>query len=111
MSGIADFKDTLYVINILISLGAVFYVWLTARSRGNEKGLKALTETVTDLDRRVVKIEGELEHLPTKEGQHRLELAMSELAGDMKQMAEALTGTKNTVARMEIVLMDRGNKS
>jgi len=111
VNAIADFKDTLYVINILISLGAVFYVWLTARSRGNEKGLKTLGETVTNLDRRIVKIEGEMEHLPTKEGQHRLELAMSEMAGDMKQMAEALKSHNMTVRRMEDVLMKRGNKS
>lgn len=108
MSALVDFKDTIIVINILVALCAIFYSWLTARSRGNQKGLKNLEEKVNGIDRRVAKIEGEMEHLPTKDGQHRLELAMSDMAGDMKKMTEALQGTKNTVARMETVLMDRG---
>lgn len=111
MSGFADFKDTLYVIAILVSLASTFYLWVTAGSRGNEKGLKELGDKVGAIDMRVAKIEGEIQHLPTKESQHRIELSISEISGDMKQMAEAQKSTTMTVRRMEDVLMKRGNES
>ena len=104
------FKEYFGFIAVLISVGGSVYAWLTSRSRGNEKHLQETDETLADHEKRIMKLEGEFQHLPSKEGQHRLELSMSELIGDMKQMTEALNGTRNTVARMESVLMERGDK-
>ncbi len=103
-------KEYLALIALLISLGGNLYMWLTSRSRGNEKHLKETDTKLADHEARISNLEGELQHLPTKEGQHRLELSMTEMIGDMKQLAEAMNGTKNTVARMESVMLDRGNK-
>jgi len=110
VNAIADFKDTLYVLGILVSLGATLYTWLTARSRGNEKGLSELGEKVDGINNRLTKVEGEMQHLPDKDSQHRLELNMAELLGDMKQMAEAQKATTRTVVRMEEYLLNQGKR-
>ena len=103
---IEPIQQYLGFVALIISVGGSAYAWLTSRSRHNEEALSELDKRLVAAESRIAKVEGELEHLPTKEGQHRLELAMAELVGDMKQMAEALKGTRSTVDRMETVLMD-----
>jgi len=115
------FKDYFSLIAIVIALGTTVYSWLTSRSRHNEIALTKLEEKYSNAlakmderqdkaESRLAKVEGELQHLPTKEGQHQLEIAMERLAGDMKTMTEAMKGTRSTVNRMEVVLLERNTK-
>ena len=105
-----NIQQYLSAFSTLLAVSAVLYTWITSRSRGNEKGLIELETKTSGFEKRLIKLEGEMQHLPTKEGQHRLELSMAELIGDMKQMTEALKGNMNTTARMETVLLERGGK-
>ncbi|PCI03862.1 MAG: hypothetical protein COB78_05775 [Hyphomicrobiales bacterium] len=103
-------KEYLAIAALLISVGSHVYFFLTKSSRGNEKDIGKMNAKITDFETRLLKLEGEFQHLPTKEGQHRLELSMSDLTGDMKQMAEALNSIKGTNVRMEKYLLERSGK-
>lgn len=104
------FQQYLALAAVGISVGSHVYFWLTKSSRGNEKDIVSINQKVTSFETRLTKLEGEFQHLPTKEGQHRLELSMTVLTGDMKTMAEALKSIKGTSSRMEDFLMERSVK-
>ena len=101
-------KDNLSLIAILFSLGGTLYAWFTTRSRVNEKQLEKFGEIIRKIDHRVTEIEGEIKHLPDKDSQHQLEISMERMAGDMKQMSEALSATVRTVGRIETHLLQKG---
>lgn len=103
-----DLKDPAYVIIMLFTFGVTLYNWLTAGSRNNGTALAEVAENIEKLDRRISKIEGEMNHLPDKDSQHQLELHMVELLGDMKTMAESQKNTTRTVSRMEEFLLQQG---
>lgn len=105
-----DFKEYLSMVAVALSIGGAVYTWITSRSRGNEKHIDAIKITLADHDTRLTKLQGEFEHLPTKDGQHRLELAMGKLAGDMTRVSEVMNITRTTVDRMESSLLNGNDK-
>ncbi|MBB3947232.1 hypothetical protein GGQ73_003198 [Rhizobium skierniewicense] len=62
-------------------------------------------------DRRIQAIEGELRHLPDRESQHRLELALEKVNGRLDTLNETLKPIMATNERMNQLLVETaGNK-
>lgn len=101
-----EIKDYLGIAAILIALATTLYNWLTSSSRHNEESIEKHGDRLSELESKVTKIDSEMQHMPDKTSQHRLELAMTEMAGETKLMAEALSTTTRTVRRMEDFLLN-----
>jgi len=95
--------ETIRTVMTIIAVGITIYLAFTSRSKKN-------SEQLTDHDERILKLELELNHLPTKEGQHEMKVAITQLAGDVKQISEKLDITRKTVIRMEEAMMSGGSK-
>lgn len=98
-------KEWFSLAAILISLGATAYSWMTARSKVNAEHLKRVDGNLKDHDRRIQKVESEIEHLPSKDSHHNLEIALAEMNGELKAMATNVDSLARTTRRMEEFLM------
>jgi len=72
----------------------------------NESHDKKLTEH----DRRIQSVEGELKHLPDRDMAHRLELAVEKMSGRLDTMAETLKPIRATTERMNELLVEQAKK-
>ena len=103
-----DFRVTLPF--ILTVLGLVYTWWRTRdrnvddRFKGVDERFKLGSERMDRHDTRLNSMEQTLRGLPVKEDMHALQLAMSEMKGEMKAMATAMTGTNSLMERLENVV-------
>jgi len=91
----------------MISVSAGAYAWITSRDKATRQDIDHLRSEVRDLESRMGRTENELAHLPDKESLHRVELAVSEVRGDLRSMLESWAPVQRTVTRLEEYLMDK----
>lgn len=58
---------------------------------------------------RLMEVEGELEHLPTKDQVHKLEIQVTSIQGSVATMAAGMQMLTATTTRVENYLLERGN--
>jgi len=101
---VGDLKDWASAVATLLAIGSIVYTWVTSRSKNNSEKLEAIEEELRTHERQIDNLESEFKHLPDKEGQHRLELAMKEMAGEVNTMIETQRITRRTIERIEVSL-------
>lgn len=74
------------------------------------KDIEAHETKLISLDRRTQAIEGEMRHLPDRESQHRLELALEKVNGRLDTLNETLKPIKATNERMNQLLVETAGK-
>lgn len=72
--------------------------------------LKALRATVEDQGRRLQNVESEMRHLPDRDAQHRVELALAEMNGRFAALEEKLKPIAATSARLHELLLEKANQ-
>ena len=65
---------------------------------------------LTDLERRVQEIDGEMKHLPDREAQHRMELQLAEMNGRFAILEERLRPISAASERLHELLMEQAKK-
>jgi hypothetical protein len=103
-----DFRVTL---PFILTLATLFYTWWRTRDRNVEDKFKAVderfklgSERMDRHDTRLNSIEQTLRDLPVKADMHALQLSMSEMRGEMKVMATAMSGSNSLMERLEAVV-------
>ena len=95
---------------IAISLATTIYAFITSRSRVNAEHLKTVDGSLKSHDRRIQKMENEIEHLPDKDDVVELKLAMAKLEGTVGRLDDSLKGVDRTVRRIDDFLSVERNK-
>lgn len=95
---------------LVISIGVTIYAWITARSKVNSEHLKAVDGAMKGHDRRIQNLESEIQHMPSKDSQHKLELSIAQMSGEMKTMSANMDSMTRTTRRMEEFLMGPNDK-
>ncbi len=75
-----------------------------------DERLKKAESTLISHDRRIQTVEGDMKHLPTRESQHRTELALSEMNGRFAALEEKLKPIAATSERLHELLMEQARK-
>lgn len=76
------------------ALGFSFLVMFLATKFARREELDAITSDISKLKKDVSTIQGRLESLPTKDDIHKLNLEISGLRGDIKEIKPELAGVK-----------------
>ena len=104
-------KDWLGLVAIAISLGGVFFAWLTAGSKDNAKQIDALRQSnehiTAEHERRIQTLESEMRHLPDKDTVIDIKLSIAKLEGAFGRLDEKLGGVARTVQRIDGYLKER----
>lgn len=92
-------------------VGATLLIGLFLRSKGllflggdqrvSADELHKLTGRVSAIDQRISQVERDIQHLPTREEMHGLELEMTRMQGRMDGLERTTTATNHAVIRIE----------
>ncbi|MHB2265825.1 DUF2730 family protein [Aliihoeflea sp. PC F10.4] len=64
-------------------------------------GVDVVRQQLSDIDKRLVAVEQDLQNRPTKEDHHRLELSFTRLEGEVRSTNITVQATANGVSRIE----------
>lgn len=99
--------------SLILAIGTSAWTILKSPSAKLEKRVETevgqLDRRMDHVESRTAKIEVELEHMPTRDGAHRLELAVTELNGKMEVLHERLKPVAAIADRMQDLLLHKGN--
>ena len=89
-----------------------FYVWLTNRQKANSTAIDQMRVTFDDkfnsLDDRVIRVEKDIEHLPTHEDMAKLHTRINETGESLKHIDGKLTQIDRTTQMINQYMIDRG---
>ena len=102
------------ILSLILSFGAAIYTWFANRRKDVDRRFHEGSKRMDRHDLRLQALEQDVKSMPGNSDLHRVELSLSEIAGDMKAMSASLLGmheslkrTENAVSRHEDHL--RGN--
>ena len=101
-------KDIVIGAAAVLAAGLAWWNWLQSPSKANADAIKAMVEKLTEHDRRIQTIEGEMKHLPDKDAVTDLKVAIVELRGTVKAMDVQLAAVGRTVANIDGYLRKDG---
>ncbi|MCI5075565.1 DUF2730 family protein [Oricola sp.] len=96
---------------VVISVGGTLYAFLSSPSKKNADAVETLNEIVTDQGKRIQTVEDELKHLPDRDSQHRVELALAQMNGRFEALDERLKPIAATSQRLSEFLLEQARKS
>lgn len=105
-----DAKDLLALLALIISVGGAVYTWLTRRSDVNSSKLAKHESKLTEHDRRIQKLENDLEYLPSERAFHDLQIGITKLNGRLDTFAAQVEPLGHVVRRIEETLFSGGAK-
>lgn len=107
MIDIAAIKDWLGLIALLISVGTSIVLFVGSGAKRNSAKLEKQEEKLTEHDRRIQRLESTLEHLPSRETTHKLELALEQIAGQLAVMDARLKPIEPAIYRLQEALVEK----
>ncbi|WP_068087427.1 MULTISPECIES: DUF2730 family protein [Polycladidibacter] len=103
-----DLRNWLAVSLSTIAIITTIWGWLQTRARDNSGKIERLSERLVKTEGTLKSLERELEHLPSKEAVHQIELTLAEVRGGLNTMATSFESIKRTTERIENHLMESG---
>ncbi|ADZ70104.1 DUF2730 family protein [Polymorphum gilvum] len=100
-----EIKEWLGAVATALSIGAIVYTWLTARSRANSDTINSHERKLREHDRRLQKVENEVDHLPTKDDFNELSLKLERSNGLLGKIEAEYKGLHEAVRRIEKYLL------
>lgn len=103
-----ELKTWVAIVIGVVSLAGTAWTFLSHRSRDNSSKLEELQGRMSETEASVRSLAREMEHLPSKEQVHQLELNMTELRGAVKTIGESVRSLRHTTESIDGFL--RNNK-
>jgi hypothetical protein len=93
----ADPRSFVTLLSLLANVGTAIYAWIAQRNSAKAKEIDDINAAIVGLDKRITKLEGDLQHLPDKDMVMEIKLALSELKGSVGQLGEKVAGVSHIV--------------
>lgn len=104
-------------IAMLISLASALIATRFVSKEQHEKAVSSLDakfivvlDKVDKVEDRVARVEQELNHLPSRETVHRMEISLANLNGEMRALGEQLKPVASISERLQEFLLDQANR-
>lgn len=104
---IAPLVPWLGAISLMLSVGTAIYTMFTGGAKRNAVDIQKIVGDLAKHDRRIQTVEGELKHLPSKESVYQLQVALTEMKGQITSMAKSSEATERATRRVEEFLLSR----
>ena len=94
-------KDLMIGAAAVLAAGLAIWNFFQSPSKENAASIASIVTKLTDHDRRIQTVEGELRHLPDQEAVHELKVAIVELQGTVRALDVQLGAVGRTVANID----------
>lgn len=94
-------KDLVIGAAAVLAAGLAIWNFFQSPSKENAASIASIVTKLTDHDRRIQTVEGELRHLPDQEAVHELKVAIVELQGTVRALDVQLGAVGRTVANID----------
>jgi hypothetical protein len=92
-------------LSTLISLAVVIWTIFSGPARRNASRLDDHTGRLDQLHQRVASLEQTLRGMPSKDDIHSVQLALSEMRGDLRNMQTSMNGNMEIMRRLETIVI------
>ncbi|MEM9788442.1 MAG: DUF2730 family protein [Pseudomonadota bacterium] len=96
--------DTTIGMSLVFSIGTMIFAWFRTRRADVDERFKKGADRMDEMSDRITRLEQRIEALPARDDVHKLEIAMAEMAGEMKAMAASQRSTNDLMRRIETVV-------
>lgn len=103
---LSDLSPVISGIGGLLGIVSIVYTWITARSRVNGEEIKVLRERSQEHDRRIDRIEKDIEHLPDRNHAHSMQVELAQMRGEIQLLAERLKPVAAISERLQEFLLE-----
>lgn len=94
----------------LITVAVFLYVWVTNRHKANASSIDELSTELNEMDDRLIRIEKDVQHMPTHEDMAKIHSRVNETAQRLTSMEGELKQINNTMQLMHKHLLNGANK-
>ena len=94
----------LKIMTSVLSIGAVVVAVFGARRKAINERLEAGSKRMDALDTAVAAMQAQLQHMPSRDDVHRIEIAMLEVAGTVKELAAHTQARADQMAQLKELL-------
>lgn len=102
-----DARTWLTLIMSGIALAGVIWGWFQARSKDNSEKIEGLVKAVAEQGGELIAIRHEIDHMPSQDTVHKLELSIAEMKGDISTIGKSMEGIQRTSIRIENHLLGK----
>lgn len=92
-------------LSTLFSFGSVIWTIFSGPSRRNASKLDDHTSRLDRMDQRIASVEQTLRGMPGKDDIHGVQLALTEMRGDLKNMQTSMSGNMEIMRRLETIVI------
>lgn len=96
-----DWDLAIKAASFAMSIGAVVYAWFAARRKDVDGRMTEIAAQNDHHERRLSSLEQVVDDMPGRGDVHRLELAMSDMTGEMKAIGAHIASQKDIMRRLE----------
>lgn len=91
-------------LSTLLSFGSILWTIFSGPSRRNATRLEDHGNRLDRLDGRLASVEQTLRGMPGKDDIHGVQLALSDMRGDLKNMNTSMEGNMEIMRRLEVIV-------
>lgn len=106
-----DLDTFLKIATFTMSSGALVAAWIATRRKDVETRMQAILNMMEAhrtrgdlLEARIGRVEQNVESMPGQQELHRLELTLTQMAGNLNTISEAMNGQKEIMKRLENIV-------
>lgn len=101
---LASFGPMLAPVLAGLSIINIVYTWWRTRDQNVESRFRAGSERMDRIDGRLASVEQTLRNLPAKDDLHRVELALGDVRGEMREIRASIAASTEHGKRQDLVL-------
>ncbi|SDR07866.1 DUF2730 family protein [Pseudovibrio sp. Tun.PSC04-5.I4] len=102
-----ELKTWVAIVLGVISLGGTTWSIISHRSRDNSSKIEEMQGQISEAKAGVKALEREMQHLPSKEQVHQLELNMSDMGGSVKAINESIRSLRHVTEGIDDYLRQK----
>lgn len=105
---LGDVKNYFDIAVAVLAIGNMVWNWIISRSMANKQAIETEREAREAMDKRLIELEGHINHAPTHEDLAEIYKYMREVAQQVNRMAGHMEGLSRSMDRVENKLLSGG---
>lgn len=107
VSMLGELSGLIALLAFIVSVSNTVWTWISKGQTATADRVKKTEEDIDKVEARVLQLEGDYKHLPTKEDVNGLKLQLTEVSGQLRSTDNELKSVGRTVGRIDNYLREK----